>query len=143
MQGRKTGSKRLSAGAGVNPQYLCKRLGGLGRSLKWTGGSPRPGALLPKAAEQSPADPSIRFNLARMLIATQRYREAIAELQPAIAVDNPDRARFLFGLSTAHVLAGDIAEGRRYGMQALDLAKSRGQTDLAAAIQRNLEKLPQ
>jgi hypothetical protein len=50
-----------------------------------------------------------------MLIATQRYREAIAELQPAVAVDHPDRARFLFGLSTAHVLAGDIAEGRRYG----------------------------
>jgi predicted Zn-dependent protease len=85
----------------------------------------------------------IRFNIARMLIATQRYREAIAELQPAIAVDHPDRASFLFGLSTAHVLAGDVAEGRRYGVEALDLAKSRGQTDLAAAIQRNLEKLPQ
>ena len=59
------------------------------------------------------------------------------------SVDHPDRARFLFGLSTAYVLAGDIAVGRQYAVEARDLARSRGQADLAAAIDRDLEKLPQ
>ena len=58
-------------------------------------------------------------------------------------MDHPDRARFLFGLATAHVLAGDIAGGRRCGAGAGPGAASRGQTDLAAAIERELEKLPQ
>ena len=58
-------------------------------------------------------------------------------------MDHPDRARFLFGLSTAHVLSGDVAAGRQYAVEARDLARSRGQTEFAAAIERELEKLPQ
>ena len=56
--------------------------------------------------------------------------------------DDPDQARFLFALGTAHVLAGDLAAGRKYATEARDLARSRGQTDLAAAIERDLAKLP-
>jgi superkiller protein 3 len=143
MQGRKeAAAEAYKKALAINPQY-ANAWSGLGQLAEMDGRLGEAESSYRKAAEQAPADPLIRFNIARMLIATQRYREAIAELQPAIAVDHPDRARFLFGLSTAHVLAGDIAEGRRYGVQALDLAESRGQVDLAAAIQRNLEKLPQ
>jgi tetratricopeptide (TPR) repeat protein len=143
MQGKKDAAAEAYRKAlAVNPQY-AGAWSGLGQLAEMDGRLSEAESSYRKAAEQAPADPAIRFNIARMLIATQRYRDAITELEPAIAVDHPDRARFLFGLSTAHVLAGDIAEGRRYGVQALDLATSRGQTDLAAAIQRNLEKLPQ
>jgi len=143
MQGKRDAAAEAYRKAlSLNPQY-SGAWSGLGQLAEMDGRLAEAEASYRKASEQAPADPSIRFNIARMLIATQRYREAIVELQPAIAVDHPDRARFLFGLSTAHVLAGDVAEGRRYGVEALDLAKSRGQTDLAAAIQRNLEKLPQ
>jgi superkiller protein 3 len=143
MQGKKDeAADAYRKALAVNPQY-ASAWSGLGQLAEIDGRLADAESSYRKAAEQAPADPLIRFNIARMLIATQRYREAIAELQPAIAVDHPDRPRFLFGLSTAYVLAGDIAEGRRYGVQALDLAKSRGQADLAAAIQRNLEKLPQ
>ena len=95
------------------------------------------------AAEFAGNDPVIRFNIARMLIARQQYRDAIAQLEPIASADHPDRARFLFGLSTAHVLAGDLALGRQFAVEARDVAKSRGQTELAAAIERDLEKLPQ
>jgi len=143
MQGKKDEAANAYRKAlDVNPQY-ASAWSGLGQLAEIDGRFAEAEASYRKAAEQSPADPPIRFNIARMLIARQQYREAIAELEPAIAVDHPDRARFLFGLSTAHVLAGDIAEGRRYGVQALDLAKSRGQLDLATAIQRDMEKLPQ
>ena len=40
----------------------------------------------------------------------------------------------LFALATAHVQAGNIAAGRRYAVEARDLARARGQADLAAAI---------
>jgi len=126
----------------ANPQYAIA-WSGLARLAETEGRVDEAEADYRKAAEQSPADPLIRFNIARMLIARKQYREAIAQLEPVASVDHPDRARFLFGLSTAHVLAGDIAVGRQYAVEARDLAKSRGQADLAAAIDRDLEKLPQ
>ena len=96
-----------------------------------------------KAAERAPSDPMIRFNIARMLIARKQDTEAIAEIEPVLTRDHPEQARFLFGLATAHVLSGDVAGGRRYAVEARDLAKARGQSDLAAAIDRELERLPQ
>jgi tetratricopeptide (TPR) repeat protein len=126
----------------VNPRH-AGAWSGLARLAEMSGRIAEAEASYRKASEQSPADPEIRFNIARMLIARRQYRDAIAELEPIVAADHPDRARFLFGLSTAHVLAGDIADGRRYAVQARDLATSRGQAALAAAIERDLEKLPQ
>ena len=84
-----------------------------------------------------------RFNLARILIARKQFPEAIEEFQRLVADDHPDRARFLFGLATAYVLSGDVTAGRTHANDALALARARGQTDLAAAIERDLAKLPQ
>jgi superkiller protein 3 len=126
----------------LNPQYAAA-WSGLGHLAEMDGRISDAETAYRKAAEQSPADPMVRFNIARLLIARQQYRDAIAELEPATTLDHPDRALFLFGLSTAHVLAGDIAAGREYAVQARDLARSRGQNELAAAIERDLAKLPQ
>ena len=49
---------------------------------------------------------------------------------------------YLFALATAHVQAGDVAASRRYAIEARDLARSRGQADLATAIERDLARLP-
>lgn len=94
-----------------------------------------------KAAERAPNDPMIRFNIGRMLIARQQYQGAITELDPLKSTDHPDRARFLFGLATAYVLSGDVATGRKYATEARDLARSRGQGELADAIERELARL--
>jgi tetratricopeptide (TPR) repeat protein len=126
----------------ANPQY-ANAWSGLARLAEIEGQVDEAEADYREAAEQSPADPLIRFNIARMLIARKQYRDAIAQLEPVASVDHPDRARFLFGLSTAHVLAGEVAVGRQYAVEARDLARSRGQTDLATAIDRDLQKLPQ
>ena len=51
----------------------------------WT----RPKPTTGKAAEQAPDDPLIRFNIARMLIARQQYRDAIAQLDQWPRADHP------------------------------------------------------
>jgi tetratricopeptide (TPR) repeat protein len=95
------------------------------------------------AVEQAPSDTGIRFNLARMLIATAQYKEAIPQFEALSATEGPARPRFVFGLATAWVLSGDIAKGRQYALEARALAAEQGQADLVAAIDRDLAKLPQ
>jgi tetratricopeptide (TPR) repeat protein len=96
-----------------------------------------------RAVQEGPSDVQARFDLARIFIARKRFPEAIGEFQRLVADDHPDRARFLFGLATAYVLSGDVSAGRSHAHDALVLARARGQTDLAAAIERDLAKLPQ
>jgi len=142
LQGRKQEAEQAYKRAlAVNPQYAAASIG-LGQLAEIDGRIDAAEAAYRDAAAQAPTDPAIRFNIARMLIARQRYREAISELEPVANVDHPDRARVLFALSTAHVLAGEIEPGRRYGIEARDLANASGQAELAAAIDRELEKLP-
>jgi tetratricopeptide (TPR) repeat protein len=96
-----------------------------------------------RAVERAPADSMIRFNLARMLIATRHYTEAIPQLEMLSAVDGPERPRYVFGLATAWVHAGDLGKGRQYAAEARALAAAKGQLDLVAAIDRQLAGLPQ
>jgi len=95
------------------------------------------------ALERSPADAIIRFNVARMLIATKQYNDAIPQLEILSSVESPERPRYMFGLATAWVHAGDLAKGREYANQARALAAAGGQLDLVAAIDRQLAGLPQ
>jgi tetratricopeptide (TPR) repeat protein len=96
-----------------------------------------------KAQVESPGDPVIQFNIGRMLIARRQYSEAITELGPLESVDHPDRARFIFALGTAYVLSGDVTTGKKYAVEAHDLAQKHGQTELADAIERELARLQQ
>jgi len=95
-----------------------------------------------KAAELAPDDPVLRFNVGRMLIAERRYEEAVAALEPLKTAQHEQRARFLFGLATASVLAGRVEDGKRYAIEARDLARASGQAALAAAIDGDIAKLP-
>jgi tetratricopeptide (TPR) repeat protein len=97
---------------------------------------------LRRAVQEGPSDVRGRFDLARVLIARKRFPEAIEEFRRLAADDHPDRARFLFGLATAEVLSGDVTTGRKHATDALALARARGDADLAAAIERDLAKLP-
>jgi tetratricopeptide (TPR) repeat protein len=124
----------------VNPQH-AGAWSSIGQLAELGGRVADAEAAYRKAAERAPGDPLMRFNVARMLIARQQYQAAIAELDPIKTVDHPDRARFLFGLATATVLSGNVVDGRRYAIEARDLARARGQTELAAAIDRDLATL--
>jgi Tfp pilus assembly protein PilF len=96
-----------------------------------------------RAVRLGSSDPTMRYNLGRMLLATQKFDEAISEFQVLAAVKGPAQPRYVFGLATACVQAGDIARGRQHALEARALAASLGQTDLVAAIDRDLAKLPQ
>ena len=123
----------------VNPQHPGA-LSALGRLAEVEGRVDEAEAWYRKALVESPGDPMIRYNIGRMLIARRQYVEAVAELDPVKSAEHPDRARFLFGLATAHVLAGHLDEGHRYAVQARDLARVRGQRELADSIDRELAK---
>jgi len=125
----------------INPQYAPAWVG-LAQLAEKDGRLEEAETAYRKAAEQAPDDAATQFNLARMMLARRDSQQAIAVLERIATRDDPNRARVLFALATAHVQAGDIAAGRRYAVEARDLARSRGQADLAAAIERDLARLP-
>ena len=90
------------------------------------------------ALESQPSLRVARFNLGRMLIAQKRYPDAIAVLEPLAEPRDAQSARYLFALATAHIHAGHRADGVRIATDARDLALKFGDTDLAAAIDRQL-----
>jgi tetratricopeptide (TPR) repeat protein len=125
----------------INPQYPQAWMA-LGQLVERDGRLDEAEASYRKAAEQAPDDPTAQFNLARMLLARHESQQAIAVLERIASRDDPNRARVLFALATAHVQAGDLAAARRFAVEARDVARSSGQVDLAAAIERDLAKLP-
>ena len=82
-----------------------------------------------------------RFNLGRMWLALGRNEDAIAELLHLTEPQDEDTPQHLFALSTAYVRAGDKAAGMKWALEARRLALERGQTKLAATIDRDLAKL--
>jgi Tfp pilus assembly protein PilF len=96
-----------------------------------------------RAVERMPADDTMRFNMARMLIATERYTEAIPQLEKLATADSPLRPRYVFGLATAWVHAGYLAKGREYAREARALAAAQNQLELVASIDRQLARLPE
>jgi tetratricopeptide (TPR) repeat protein len=126
----------------VNPQYASAWVS-LGQLAEMRGALDEAENSYRRALEQAPGDAPARFNLSRMLIARQRYAEAIAELVLVADRDLPDRPRYLFALATAYVLSGDVAAGKHRAIEARDLARQKGQRELADAIDRDLARLGQ
>jgi len=94
-----------------------------------------------RAIEGQPAFRLARFNLGRMLIALGRNSEAIVELEKLTEPRDAEAPRYLFALATAYVRAGRKDEGIKWAADAGALALEHGQTDLAAAIERELARL--
>jgi tetratricopeptide (TPR) repeat protein len=82
-----------------------------------------------------------RFNLGRMLLALGRNDEAAAELEKLRYPEDQESPRYVFALATAYVRAGRRAEGLELSREARRLAMLHGQTELAAAIDREMERL--
>jgi len=93
------------------------------------------------AVQSQPTLRIARFNVGRMLIALGHADEAIVELRQLTEPRDADAPRYLFALSTAYVRAGQKAEGLKWATEARDLALRFGDTDLAAAIDRDLARI--
>lgn len=95
-----------------------------------------------QAIASDPRHRGARANLARLLESQGKHREAIEQLVRCLAPDDADTPRYAFALARNYARAGDFANARRRGEQALSGALQTGNTELAAAIRRELERLP-
>jgi tetratricopeptide (TPR) repeat protein len=94
-----------------------------------------------QAVEARPTFRLARFNLGRMLLVRGQVDQAIGEFEKLQQPVDGETPRYLFALSTALVRAGRMADGRRLGAEAQQLAVRLGQTELARAIAGELSKL--
>jgi tetratricopeptide (TPR) repeat protein len=94
-----------------------------------------------RAVESQPTLRLARFNLGRMLIALGRTDQAIVELQKLTEPLDAEAPRYLFALSVAHHRAGHKDEALKWGTEARSLALKYGDTELAAAIDRDLASI--
>ncbi len=94
-----------------------------------------------RAVDANPRVRGLRFNLARVLVNQGRLDEALAELTPLATPDDAEGARYVFAASAVAVRKGDLPLGRKLGEEALARARKHGIADLAATIERDLQKI--
>jgi Tfp pilus assembly protein PilF len=124
----------------VNPRH-ARAQNNLGQVLERQRQIEAASAVYRQAVESQPTFRLARFNLGRMLLALGRIDEAILELEKLTQPRDGEAPRYLFALATAYVRAGRKDEGIKWASDAKTLALAHGQSDLAAAIERDLARL--
>ncbi|MGH9384398.1 MAG: tetratricopeptide repeat protein [Vicinamibacterales bacterium] len=94
-----------------------------------------------QAVANQPGFRLARFNLARMLIALAKPDEAATELEKIVEPRDAEAPRYLFALGVAHLRAGRRDAAVKWSLEAKRLALQFGQSDLVAAIDRELGRL--
>jgi protein O-GlcNAc transferase len=124
----------------VNPNHVQAR-NNLGQILERQQKLQEAAEQYRRAVEIQPTFRVARFNLGRMLIALGRPQDAIPEFERLLDRRDAETPAYLYALATAHVRSGHVAEGARLATEARDLAREYGQSDLAAAIERDLARI--
>ena len=124
----------------LNPQHAQAR-NNLGQALERLGKTADAAAQYRLAVESQPTLRIARFNLGRMLIALGQNDAAADELTKLTEPRDAEAPRYLFALATAHIRAGRREEGIKWATDAKALAERFGDTDLAAAIERDLARI--
>jgi tetratricopeptide (TPR) repeat protein len=124
----------------INPLHAQSR-NNLGQILERRGDFTAAAAEYRRAVDAQPSFRLARFNLGRALLALGKTAEAIAEFEKLQQPRDAEAPRYLFGLATAHVRAGNKDAGVKYAIDARDLARTYGQRELADAIDREIAKL--
>jgi tetratricopeptide (TPR) repeat protein len=102
---------------------------------------PEAADLYARAVAANPRARAVRFAHGRVLVNLGRLDDAIGVLLPLTTPDDAESARYVFALSAVYVRKGDLANGRRWGEEALARARKHGLADFAAAIERDLAKI--
>ena len=124
----------------VNPQH-ARAYNNLGEALERQGKHADALEAYRQAVTAQPGFRLARFNVARMLLAAGRADEAAIELTRIIEPRDAEAPRYLFALGAAHVRAGRKDDALKWVTEAHELAVKHGQTELAAAIARDLARL--
>ncbi len=101
-----------------------------------------------KAIENRPDYRLAHFHLGRVLVNRRNFKEGIEHLQKTLTSpggapvsDDESTPGFLYALASAYARSGDRASALPYARKAREQAAARGQTQLLAAIERDLRLL--
>jgi len=128
---RAVAANPLHAGAFANLAYLAERRGDFVEAAE----------DYRRAVDAAPGDTLARFNLGRMQLTLKQYDDAAATFERLAEEPSPERARYLFGLATARVQAGRVEDGLAIARQARDEAAKANNTELVAAIDKELARV--
>jgi tetratricopeptide (TPR) repeat protein len=124
----------------VRPSYADAH-NNLGNLLERQGKFPEAIAEYKKAIESQPDFRQPHFNLGRILVNQQQYQEGIQHLQQTLTPIDENTPTYLYALGAAYGRAGDQQNALRYLRQARDQATTRGQRELVASIEKDLQSL--
>jgi tetratricopeptide (TPR) repeat protein len=93
------------------------------------------------ASSAAPDVRAYRFNLARVMVNAGDLDAALALLLPLASPNDGESVRYVYAASVVLVRKGDIEAARRSSQDALARARRHKLTDLAAIIERDLEKI--
>jgi len=94
-----------------------------------------------KAVEQEPGYRLAHFHLGRLLVNRRDFAAGIQHLLKAISPEDESTPNYLYALGAAYARAGDRENAVRYLREGRDKARSRGQNQLAASIEKDLKIL--
>ena len=97
----------------------------------------RPASMIAPPPDQRPA----HFEKGRELMAKHQFVKAIAELKLTLTPEDKETPGYLYSLSRACALSGDLKGAVKFGYQAKFAAKKYGQADLVSAIEGHLKRL--
>jgi tetratricopeptide (TPR) repeat protein len=93
------------------------------------------------AVENKPDFRQAHFNLGRILVNQYRYPEAIEQFKQTLTPVDQHTPSYLYALGATYGRAGDDEDALHYLGMADKQAKSQGQTQLEAQIQKDLQRL--
>lgn len=88
-----------------------------------------------------PDERPAHFEKGRDLMAKKRFAKAIAELKQTLLPEDKETPGYLFALSRACALSGDLVGAVKYGSEAKTQALKYGQDELVAAIESHLKQI--
>lgn len=121
----------------INP-YYAEAHNNLGALLAREGNLEEAERHFRWALENKPDYREASFNLARLLMRRKRPLEAIPVLEQAVGIRDEHTPQLLYTLADAYARTGALRKALATARQALELAESLGQADLAARLRREL-----
>ena len=124
----------------LNPHYAAAH-NNLGYLLESEGRRDEAESHYRAAIADQPNQRLAHFHLGRLLAQKGRPREAIAEFQKILEPVDEQTPQFLYALAAAHDRVGERTKALEYARRAQKLAVDLGQPQLAAKIEKDLQKL--
>jgi tetratricopeptide (TPR) repeat protein len=124
----------------LNPHYAAAH-NNLGYLLETEGRRDDAERHYRAAIDDQPNHRLAHFHLGRLLAQKGRTREAIAEFQQILEPVDDQTPQYLYALAAAHDRVGERPKALEYARRAQKLAVDMGQPQLAARIEKDLQKL--